>query len=53
MAYEEILDRFKAQLRIMGLKVTRERVIILEEVMKRKDHFDDLLKCIQRYEANP
>ena len=40
MLYEEILDRFKAQLKIMNLKVTRERVIILEEVMKRKDHFD-------------
>jgi Fe2+ or Zn2+ uptake regulation protein len=40
MPYEEILERFKAQLKIMNLKVTRERLMILEEVMKRKDHFD-------------
>jgi Fe2+ or Zn2+ uptake regulation protein len=39
MPYEEILERFKAQLKIMNLKVTRERLMILEEVMKRKDHF--------------
>ena len=40
MSYEEILERFKDQLRISNLKVTRERVIILEEVLKRTDHFD-------------
>ena len=40
MGYEEVLEKFKAQLRIMNLKVTKERVIILEEVMKRTDHFD-------------
>ena len=40
MGYEEVLEKFKAQLRLMNLKVTKERVIILEEVMKRTDHFD-------------
>ena len=40
MSYEEILERFKDKLRTSGLKVTRERVIILEEVLKRSDHFD-------------
>ena len=40
MEYEEILDRFKSQLKLMSLKTTRERVMILEEVMKRNDHFD-------------
>ena len=40
MPHDEIRARFKIQLKSMGLKTTRERIMILEGVLKRTDHFD-------------
>lgn len=40
MKYDAIRERFKIQLKVMSLKTTRERLLILEEVLKRTDHFD-------------
>ena len=37
---DEIFDKFRKYLKTQSLKYTKERKIILEEVLKRRDHFD-------------
>ena len=38
--HDEILEKFRVYLRKKHLKVTKEREIILQEVLKREGHFD-------------
>jgi Fur family transcriptional regulator, ferric uptake regulator len=37
---ESVFERFKVYLKKDGLKYTKERKVILSEVLKRRDHFD-------------